>query len=149
MGTEIRGLQVALLHLIGPDEDRGTAYAGWLIQFGGWQGAESLWRVVQFAGEDASARIVTVSWEQLAAQSALFRDMSSRDLEVTGRLDTSDTWQSVALRISVDGAPARRLDVHSRCSGLEGADAPLLERCLDFLELRAGVRRPRTAGRSD
>ena len=142
MSAEIRGLQVALVHLIGPDEDRGTAYAGWLIQFGGWQGADATWRVVEFSGRQASARSVTVPWEEIAAQAALFRDVSARELDVTGRLDTSDSWQSLALRIGIDGAPARRIDVHWRCSGFEGADAALLERCLEFLEVRAAVRPP-------
>ncbi len=132
----------SLIELLGADEGMGTAYSGSLVQCGAarW-GPTPRCRVTQFRGEDASTRVVEVPWPALEALHADLAEFCARPLRVHAAFDTSDSWATLDLVVSLDGRDARRLHLSMRSSGFEGDDAPLLARLVAGIRACAGLAR--------
>ena len=141
MSGTVRAVTFSLRRLMGADERLGTAYSGWLVQFGAAEWApQALWRVVWFMGERALTRDIEVPWPDIAALGSDLTALCQRPLQVSAAFDTSDSWESVDLLIGLNGQPAHRVGIAIRSSGFEGPDADLLRRVLHTVEERAGLR---------
>lgn len=143
-------VQLALRRSFGSDNRFGTAYSGWMVQFGAasWS-ATALWRVVWFMGNEAATRDVAIAWGEIEALLPALREFCAGPPRLEARFDTSDSWEHLELVIALDGQDSRRLSLHLRSSGFEGEGEEMVGGIIEAVERLAGIqgfRRPSWAG---
>jgi len=140
MTDSVKAVHLSLLRLMGADRALGTGYSGSLVHFGAAiYGPTPLWRIVEFRGDQASTRVEQVPWADIEPLLPSLSDFCAHPMRVAAKFDTSDSWETIDLAVSLNGRPMQRLHLSLRSSGFEGDDAALLERLLRLVYRRAGL----------